>query len=659
MNFFQQQEHARAKTRWLIFIYALAVAAIVIALDAIFLLVKSLTVSEYSQPLSVPTDIRSWIEANAGSLIMFSLGIIAFIGLASLYRVMTLRGGGSKVAVALGGTHVEASHPDRRVRRLVNIVEEMAIASGLPVPEVYVLEQESGINAFAAGHQPEDAAVAVTRGALNTFSRDELQGVLGHEFSHILNGDMRMNMRLLGPLFGIMLIGLMGGILLRSSAHTRGRSSRESAGGIMVVMILGLGLTVIGYIGQLAGRLIKAAISRQREYLADASAIQFTRNREGIGNALKKIAAWQHGSVLADSGTEEVSHMLFANGLQRQFSGLLATHPPILERIQRLGMKFDNQDLAKLAVEIEQLNGSFGRNEAYDKSVEDQVTFSAVDSVSGFASIYENGFDDESLQSARSVLNIIPPRIRTEAESGQKVREVVLALLLNDDAEIKELQLSIIRAAGAGVDFQRIIEVRQQLDGLPQNLRLPILDLGFPTIRHLTWQQRLDFYNLVEQLIPLDGQISSFEYMLSRLLLQMLQESRFPDSSSGKKLLKLSRLQFHLRTLFSVVAVFGHDNDRQVKRAYNAGMGSLLGSQQWPEYYLPADWTTHFDTALAAIDRARPLIKEEIINSLIVTIGFDNDYRIEEYEMLRVIAALLHCPLPLIEDNNLKSSKGP
>jgi Zn-dependent protease with chaperone function len=652
MNFFQQQEHARARTRWLLFIYLLAVIAIVIALDVVFLLVKSFSISEYSQSQAAPTDIRSWIEADAGSLIMVSLGIIAFIGLASLYRVMTLRGGGSKVAVALGGTHVDASHPDRRVRRLVNIVEEMAIASGLPVPEVYVLEQESGINAFAAGHQSEDAAVAVTRGALDIFSRDELQGVLGHEFSHILNGDMRMNMRLLGPLFGIMLIGLMGSILLRSSAHSRVRSSKESSGGMVIVLILGLGLTVIGYIGQLAGRLIKAAISRQREYLADASAVQFTRNRDGIGGALKKIAAWKHGSVLADSGAEEVSHMLFANGLQQQFSGLLATHPPITERLQRLGMKFDNQELAKLAVEIQQISGSFGRNETYDVNVEEQAAFSAVDSVAGFASIYENGFDDESLQSARSVLNIIPARIRTEAESGPAVREVVLALLLNDDADIKALQLNVIRAAGAGIDTQRVIDIRQQLDGLPQNLRLPILDLGFPTIRHLTWQQRLDYYQLIEQLIPLDGQISSFEYMLSRLLLQMLEESRRPDSNSGKKQLKLTRLQFHLRTLFSVVAAFGHDNETQVLRAYNAGMGSLLGSQQWPEYYLPTDWTTHFDAALAAIDRARPLIKEEIIKSLIVTIGFDNDYRIEEYEMLRVIAALLHCPMPLIEDDN-------
>ena len=653
MNFFQQQEHARTKTRWLLFIYALAVAAIVIALDVIFLLVRHFTVSEYSQPLAVPSDIKGWIEADAQSLILVSLGIIAFIGLASLYRVMTLKGGGSKVAASLGGTHVDNNHPDRRVRRLVNIVEEMAIASGLPVPQVYVLEQESGINAFAAGHQPEDAAVAVTRGALDIFTRDELQGVLGHEFSHILNGDMRMNMRLLGPLFGIMLIGLMGGILLRSTARTRVRSSKESSGGVMVVLILGVGLTIIGYIGQLAGRLIKAAISRQREYLADASAVQFTRHKEGIGGALKKIAAWQHGSALADSGVEEVSHMLFANGLQRQFSSLLATHPPLVDRLQRLGMDVDKRELDRLSAEIQQINLRTAHSKATAAEVEEQSGF-ATEGVSGFANYYADGFDDESLQSARSVLNYIPAGIRAEAESEHTVREIILALLLNDDTDLKAQQLNVIRAAGAGIDSQRVIEVRLQLDGMSKNLRLPILDLGFPAIRYLTWQKRLDFYQLIEQLIPLDGEVSSFEYMLSRLLLQMLEENRRPDTSTGTKRVKLSRLQFHLRTLFSVIAAFGHDSESQIIRAYNAGMNNLFGNQQWPEYYLPADWPTHFDGALTAIDKARPLVKEEIINSLIVTIGFDNDYRIEEYEMLRVIAALLHCPMPLIEESDLK-----
>jgi len=646
MNFFQQQEHARSKTRWLLFIYTLAVAAIVIALDAIFLLVKHLTVSEYSQPLGAPANLKGWIEADAGSLWLFSLGIIAFIGLASLYRMMTLRGGGSKVATALGGALVDANHPDRRVRRLVNIVEEMAVASGLPVPQVYVLEQESGINAFAAGHQPEDAVVAVTRGALEVFNRDELQGVLGHEFSHILNGDMRLNMRLLGPLFGITLLGMMGGILLRSTAYRR--SSKESSGAVMAVLLIGVGLTIIGFIGQLAGRMIKAAISRQREYLADASAVQFTRHKEGIGGALKKIAAWQHGSVLADAGTEEVSHMLFANGLQKQFTGLFATHPPIKDRLQRMGIRFDNQELAKLAVQIQQLNSNASQNRSAAVDKDELAGFVAAD-VSDFD---EGGFDGEALQSARSVLMQIPDKIRIEVESEKNVREVILALLLNDKNEIKEQQLQVIRSAGVGVDLPRVIAARQQLDVLSQNLRLPILEVGFPVLRHLTWQNQLDFYKLIERLIPLDGQVDSFEYMLSRLLLQMLEESRRPDYSSGKKQIKLSRLQYHLRTLFSVVAIFGHDNEQQAKRAYNAGMDRLFGSHQWPEYYMPADWTAHFDAALAAIDRARPLIKEEIINSLMVIIGFDQTYRIEEYEMLRVISALLHCPMPLMTEAN-------
>lgn len=647
MNFFQHQEYARSKTRWLLFVYFLAVVAIVIALDAIFLLVKYFTHSEYSQTTVFPTDIEGLIEADANSLLLFSLGIIVFIGLASLFRVMTLQGGGGKVASALGGTVVDANHPDRRVRRLVNIVEEMAIASGLPVPQVYVLEQESGINAFAAGHQPEDAAVAVTRGALDVFNRDEMQGVLGHEFSHILNGDMRMNMRLLGPLFGITLIGMMGNMLLRSTARSNVRSSRGSSGGATLVLLLGAGLTIIGYIGQLAGRMIKAAISRQREYLADASAVQFTRNKDGIGGALKKIEAWQHGSILADSGTEEVSHMLFANGLQKQFSSLFATHPPIEDRLQRMGIRFDKQELARLAVKIKQIsiNGSQQRSSAIDEAMQERFV---ADSVSGFANVHEDSFSDESLKSARTLLNHIPDKIRTEVESENTVREVILALLLNSESEIKQQQLKVIRSARAGINFLRIVEVRQQLDGLSQNLRLPILDLGFPAIRHLTWQTRWDFYNLVERLILLDGQVNSFEYMLSRLLLQMLEENRHPDSSSGKKQIKLHRLQYHLRTLFSVVAVFGHDNEQQAIRAYIAGMESLFGSQQWPEYYMPADWVAHFDAALSALDRARPLIKEEIINSLMVIIGFDHDYRIEEYEMLRVISALLHCPMPLV-----------
>lgn len=646
MNFFQLQEQARLKTRWLVFIYAIAVVLIVIALDLVFLLVKHLTVSEYSPSGGMST----LLESNSNALLVSSLLIITFIGLASLYRMMSLRGGGSKVAASLGGSRVDASHPDRRVRRLVNIVEEMAIASGLPVPQIYVLEQESGINAFAAGHQPEDAAVAVTRGALDIFNREELQGVLGHEFSHILNGDMRINMRLLGPLFGIMLIGTMGGILLRSSSRVRVRSSRESSAGVLVVLVLGIGMMIIGSVGQLAGRIIKAAISRQREYLADASAVQFTRNREGIGGALKKIAAWQYGSTLVTTAAEEVSHMLFANGLQRRFSSLFATHPPLEQRLQRMGIEIDNRELAKLAVSI-----NVTQTPARAASDTEQTVSGLHQSPAGYRAD-ENEFmasaaAGESLQSAHTMINHIPDEVRIEAASPYTVREVILALLLSDNSSTREQQLNSVRTDDSDLDTRRTLMIRKQLDGLREEMRLPILDLGFPAVRQLTWQQQLELYSLVEKLIPLDGLVSSFEYMLSRLLLQMLEESQRPNSSSGRKQLKLVRLQYHLRTLFSVVASFGHDSETLAKRAYNAGMQNLLGSQQWPEYYLPADWVAHIDAALAAIDRARPLIKEEIISSLALTISFDSDYRIEEYEMLRVISALLHCPMPLMQQD--------
>jgi Zn-dependent protease with chaperone function len=637
MNFFQQQEQARNKTRWLVLVYIIAVIAIVIALDAVFLVVKGFGVSEY--PLS--GNVSEIVASNQNTLLMFSLGIILFIGLASLYRMLTLRGGGGKVASALGGTRVDSRHPDRRVKQLVNIVEEMAVASGLPVPQVYVLEQESGINAFAAGNQPEDAAVAVTRGALEIFSRDEMQGVIGHEFSHILNGDMRLNMRLLGPLFGITLIGMMGNMLLRSSRRVRVRSSRESSGGVLAVLLLGAGLAVIGYIGQLAGRLIKAAISRQREYLADASAVQFTRQRDGIGGALKKIAAWQHGSVLTEPGAEEVSHMLFANGLKNPLSSLLATHPPIPDRLQRMGMKLKQDELARLAKQI-------------THDIEITAAGSAdinVESVAGFTEPLMAGeiATDQALKSARAVITHVPAKLYTDVESGHTVREVVIALLLSADVEHKRRQIQIVRDSGVILDEARILINREMLDSVSDGLRLPVLDLAFPALRQLTFQQQLELYELIERIIPTDGEISSFEYMLSRLLLQMLLENRRPNRTTGERRLKLSRLHNQLRALFSIVAVFGHDSEEAYVRAYNAGMQNLFGSQDWPRFYLPADWTPLIDSALVDLDRARPLIKEEIINSLMVTIAHDRDYRIEEYEMLRVISALLHCPMPLLD----------
>src|SRR5689334_7024598 len=315
MNFFVQQEQARRQTRRMLILFALAVAVIVCATDGVVVFALGLDSAHHAGG-----------GINWFALAALSVAVVVAILLGSLYRIATLSGGGAAVARQLGGTPVESGADNFAYRRLRNIVEEIAIASGVPVPQIFVLENEAGINAFASGYTPADAAVTVTRGALDKLTRDELQGVIGHEFSHVLNGDMRLNIRLMGVVFGILVIATIG----RKIAELSGRGrSRDGAG----IVMFGLALFAIGYIGVVLARLIKASISRQREFLADASAVQFTRQTLGIAGALKKIGGLAEGSKLASSNTEEVAHMLFGDGVG--YSALFATHPPLKQRILR------------------------------------------------------------------------------------------------------------------------------------------------------------------------------------------------------------------------------------------------------------------------------------------------------------------------------------
>src|SRR5471032_3060906 len=275
---------------------------------------------------------------NPQIFLAVALGTIAIILIGSSYKTMALAAGGSAVSEMMGGRLVKPNSTDPDERKLLNVVEEMAIASGVPVPQVYVMDDEDGINAFAAGHKPGDATVTVTRGCMKILSRDELQGVIVHEFSHILNGDMRLNLRLMGTIFGILCLAIIGRILLQT-ARGGGRSRGQNP-----LPILGLALLIIGYIGVFFGRLIQAAVSRQREFLADASSVQFTRNPNGITGALKKIGGLgENGSRLAHAHSEEVSHMFFSNGISEAFIGLLETHPPLPGRIRVFDPNFDGK----------------------------------------------------------------------------------------------------------------------------------------------------------------------------------------------------------------------------------------------------------------------------------------------------------------------------
>ncbi|HEY6545114.1 MAG TPA: M48 family metallopeptidase, partial [Dokdonella sp.] len=434
MNFFAHQAQARRQTRRMLVMFALAVIVIVAAIDAVLLAVFD----------------RGGEGIGPGGLALASAAVLLVIALGSLYRIATLRGGGAAVARQLGGTQVGGGTRSFAHRRLYNVVEEISIAAGVPMPEVFVLEQEAGINAFASGYAPSDAAITVTRGALEKLTREELQGVIGHEFSHVLNGDMRLNIRLIGVVFGIVVIATIGRKIAELAAHGRGKDAAAPA-------LIGLALFLVGYIGVVLARMIKASVSRQREYLADASAVQFTRQTEGIAGALKKMAGLAEGSRLASGEKEEVAHMLFGDGIG--YSALFATHPRIELRIKRLDPAFDPEQLERIAAAWTQpvrVNGDAreeagvsiagfapavpieGRREAPAPALPAADARLELSPAAVVEQVGNPGSDDR--RAARALRDTIPASLREAAWQGGQALPLVLALVLDAQPAVRERQ---------------------------------------------------------------------------------------------------------------------------------------------------------------------------------------------------------------------------
>jgi Zn-dependent protease with chaperone function len=633
LNFFEHQEQARRQSRRLVFLFVLAVVAIVAAIDGILLLaVGASNLTSAEVPLTAAELLRGNLPLLAGG----ALATLSVIGLASLFRVTSLRAGGGQVARQIGGTLVDSDTRDAKRRRLRNVVEEIALASGVPVPEIYVLEQESGINAFAAGYSPSDAAVAVTRGALEKLDRNELQGVIAHEFSHILNGDMRINIRLMGTLFGILLLAMIGRRVLIHS-HFAGRS-RDKNGA--AVLLIAFGLMAVGYIGLFFGRWIKAAVSRQREYLADASAVQFTREPDGIAGALKKIAVYSEGSFL-DADSEEISHMLFGDGRRM---ALFSTHPPLNDRIGRIEPGFRPEDLDRLAAEIK--HAAIRRREQAErrKSREDKPSgpFDAERIIGGIGRA-----EWQQILAAAALAAAIPKAVSRAARSTEWAPEVLFYTLLDADRQIREQQLLII-ARTMGSDSEVQVRALLEAGNLPSaEQRLPLLEIAFPALKRHPAEFISRVLDTVNELILVDGRTDVFEFLLARLVSLHLVESRDPQRIrlAGKR--SLAERREAALVVAAVLARHGHDDPASARAAFDAGLEVLpFGMNEG----LPAtaDWVDSLDSALPQLDELTPAGKETLIRALTAIVLKDGRLRPSELELLRVVCWLIHVPMPVV-----------
>ncbi len=630
MNFFARQAQTRRLSRQLIVLFVLAVAAVVVAVDlVVFTILANFHHGESG--FSLPGG--DWLVDNTSVVLATTLGVLAIIGIASLYKTSVLRGGGGVVARSLGGVRVPADTTDANLRRLVNVVEEMAIASGVPAPEIYLLEQETGINAFAAGHNPANAAVAVTRGALTQLNRAELQGVIAHEFSHILNGDMRLNVRLMGWLFGLLVLSIIARTVLRLAP--RGRSNRKGGGALGVIVLVAVAVLIIGYIGSFFGRLIQAAVARARESLADASAVQFTRDPQGLRGALVKIGATSAGSRILNPEGEEVGHMLFASGGGRLF----ATHPPLIERLKLLDPQFDPAEFAAV-------RQALARRGMDDKPLVEQVRAAqaaqtAVTSTA-IASLVGNP-GAEHVRMAEVLRRTLPASIEQAAHQPGTARALLFALALDAARGVREQQHAFIAQQLGAAVLAQIDTVQSELDELPLEQRLPALWRAFPALRALPREERLQLLSTLNGLLHREGALSLRSYVLRKLAQVHLRDEI--DPAARHSALPLTAVTQDVQVLFCVLAQHGHDDESAARRAYEMGVHHLYPRER-PEFMTLKQWAAPLDRALSRLDRLAPLAKEQLVEALVKTIAHDQRLTLGEAEMLRAVCATLHCPLP-------------
>lgn len=645
MNFFEAQDRTRRRTRWLVLLFAVATLAIVTAVT----LIVAVVAAQLKTGFAFAVFQREWLLHNLPLVGASALATAGFIGLASAYRTARLSAGGGRVAQDLGGTPVAADAEDPLRRRLMNVVEEMAIASGVPVPEVYVLEDEAGINAFAAGFTSADAAIAVTRGALELLDRDELQGVVAHEFSHVLNGDMRLNIRLMGVLFGILAIGLLGRMMLRSGRYVRLGRSRDNRGAAAVLAI-GVALFVVGSIGVFMARLIKAGVSRQREYLADASAVQFTRQTAGIAGALKKIAGYETGSRLAATNAEEVSHMLFANGV-RMLGPLLATHPPLEKRIAALDPSFRRGDVPRTAAPPVAYDAGAGNGAARLAPVPPPEP-GPLDPAAVAASMGNPG--TEHVDYAARLRASLPELLAAAVHSRDQAFLLALALALTDEGAARDRQLAILGRQLGELRARRVAALAGEADRLGAHYRLPLLELAFPALKDRPPGQLEYLTGLIEDLVRLDGEIRLHEYTYLRTLFALLDEALQPARAGrpARRVSRQSRRRAAAR-LLAILARLGQREPQAARAAYAAGLAVLRGEddrdaagERAPPPELPADWTQALDAALDALRGLSGRRRQRLVEAMVAVIAHDERATLTEIELLRAVCATLECPLP-------------
>jgi Zn-dependent protease with chaperone function len=642
MNFFESQDRARKHTTLLIVLFVLAVIALVIMTNVLVMIVFGFINSAQlheSGTLIRQMDWKTFVAVGAG------VGVVVFAG--SLYKIIALSAGGKVVAESLDGQLIPRNTQDPNQRKLMNVVEEMAIASGTPAPPVYLLAGEPGINAFAAGFSPRDAVIGVTQGAIEHLSREQLQGVIAHEFSHIFNGDMRLNIRLMGALNGILILGILGYYLLYSTSFSgRRRGNDEGGAGILA---LAVGLMAIGFAGSFFGALIKAAVSRQREYLADASAVQFTRNPNGIAGALKRIGGLESGSVMENPGAAELSHAFFAQGISGFMQTLSATHPPLAKRILRIDPswdgKFESSDRSDATPHADRATEAKTTTRKADANRMGAVTAGAVMGGVMTAMDQIGNPTQEAVDYARSLLSELPSVIKEAAREAHGARAIIYSMVLNKAQEIRARQLKQLQDFADPDVYALTLKLMPQMDDLDSKFRLPIINIAIPALKHLSLGQYKSFKGNLIALIKMDSRVDLLEWSLQKIVFNHLDGQFFKPAPVKASYSEPGHIEKEIEIVLSMMAYAGARDQSGAEAAFGAAV-EALGSGGLALLAKDQITISDLDLALGKLEKLKPLAKSKLLKACVASVWRDQKVTEVELELFRAFAGVLDCPMP-------------
>jgi Zn-dependent protease with chaperone function len=635
MDFFARQDRARRSTVLLIAYFVGAVVLIVAAVDLVAVGVFNIVEAYNSMSKAVTEQVATagGVTLAQAHAVIWQPQVIACATIAtlvvilggSLYKIAQLSRGGRAVAEMLGATPVLPGAADPRTKMLRDVVEEMAIASGVAVPAIYVMAGERGINAFAAGLTQQDAVICVTGGCLDRLSRDQLQGIIAHEFSHILNSDIRLNLRLVGALYGILVVGLIGYGLIRGALYSTSDEDGDWRA-ITAMSIVGIALMGVGFVGFFFGRLIQAAVCRQREFLADASAVQFTRQPGGLAGALKLVGAGKSQSRINDSDSEQIAHMFFASSMG-QDGGWMATHPPLGRRILALESTWDG---------------------TFPKAPEPVGRYASTDGIALDAAGVAARVGAPTplhVKWASDFIRAIPAPITEAARNPFTARAIVFAILLGDEPEVREKQLQLLSASLDQATVQETLKLAVPVAKLGPQGRRVVVDLAIPALRQLSSSQCEQFAKLVNSLIDADGRVTLFEYMLTQILAKNIT-AKLPPARPQVAYYSFRPLIGDIQVLLSALAAADPDakDPVAVRAAFDAGIARLQFDQRISPLASPS--IMDIDSALERLSKASPAIKRRLVEACAFCVAADGLVQAEEGELLRAVTSALECPLP-------------